>query len=177
MKTPTKCSPKWFHTYAAAKIIPHFPKQKAKTSLRTLFAILYRYKSKLLFSVEYQSLMLIKCCMEKIGLALANSLMFTRWRRAGAMSRLVNQAHWGSIMSMIMTASRMGVIEGRWVMDLGRMPRTEESRKCRSTFTKTQVPRWGLMLQLAAAPPKWLHISCSKPGTQDGEGFPFFFPP
>lgn len=97
-----------------------------------------------------------------MGLAVANSLMFTPWHRAGVMSRLVNQAHWGSIMPMIMTASRMGVIEGRWVMGSGKMPRTEESRKWRSTFTKTQVPRWRLMLQLAAASPKWVHISFSK---------------
>lgn len=58
-------------------------------------------------------------------------------------------------MLMIMTASRMGVIEGALSYELGgRMPRTEESHKWRSTFTETQVPRWGLMLQLAAVPPK-----------------------
>lgn len=39
--------------------------------------------------------------------------------------------------------SHMGVIEGRYVMGLGRTPRTGESHKWRSTFTKTQVPQMG----------------------------------
>lgn len=113
---------------------------------------------------------------KEIGLAAAHSPVFTPSREAGAMSRLVNQVHWGSIMLMIMTVSHMGVIEAHWVMSSGEgCPDLKSLTNGGALSPKTQVPRWGLMLQLAAVPPKWVHISCSNATESWNMLLSFFF--
>lgn len=144
----------WFiyhkvHKLFIRKRIPHYYVKKVKASqgrptviTLTLFVLI------MLFGISSSPpVVLIVVEYGQVGWVIGDR---HPWRRAVAMSTLVNQAHWG-----LNADDYDSPITGEWgrfeLWVWGGCPETKENWKLRKS---TRYPRWRLMLRLALVPLK-----------------------